>query len=324
MVCSVADVGGGWDDGVHTVCVTGATGFIGSHVLPLLLRSGVRVRVLTRSGQTDLGDVDSFAGDLFDAPSLVHFMQGADLLINLAQPSGSLADEQYFAGMSNLARAGSEAGVRRVLHISTAMVVGVPMADIVTEEMPCRPKTTYERQKFSAEQLLRSELGPDVDFGILRPAAVFGEGGQNLLKLAGVIARGSALKRRLLRFLHGKRRMHLVSVQDVADAIVFLAFLSRPLAGSVFLIASDNEPANNYQAVDAILGAAMGKPLPWSSVSIPSSLLGLLLRLAGRSQAAPMLIYDTSKIRSRGFLPGNDFALALKDFAEFYMKKSGR
>lgn len=176
MVHSTADVAGVWDVRLHTVCVTGATGFIGSHILPLLLRSGVRVRVLTRSRQMNLGDVDSFVGDLFDAQSLFRFIQGADLLINLAQPSMSLADEQYFAGMRNLALAASEAGVRRVLHISTAMVVGVPMADKVTEDTLCRPKTAYERQKFGAEQILRSELGRDVDFGTLRPTAVFGEG----------------------------------------------------------------------------------------------------------------------------------------------------
>jgi nucleoside-diphosphate-sugar epimerase len=309
-------------ESMHLVCVTGATGFIGSHVLPLLQRPGVRVRVLTRSVQTDLGDVDSFVGDLFDANSLACFMQGADILINLAQPSGSLADEQFSAGMNNLALAAREAGVRRVLHISTAMVIGIPTANRVTEETPGLPKTIYERQKFSAEQVLRAGLGAAVDFGVLRPAAVFGPGGQNLLKLARTIASGSAPKRRVLRFLHGKRRMHLVSVRDVADAIIFLAFLTRPLAGNVFLIASDEEPTNNYQAVDSILGAAMGKPSRLSSVSMPSSFLGLLLRLAGRSQAAPRLIYDASKIRSWGFQPRSDFVLALEDFAKFYMKKS--
>lgn len=268
--------------------------------------------------------VDVYIGDLFDAASLVRFVRGADLLINLAQPSGSLADEQFSSGMSNLARAARESGVRRVLHISTAMVIGVPSADRVTEKTPGIPKTSYERQKHAAEQVLCNELGTEVDLGILRPTAVFGDGGQNLLKLAGVIAEGSSLKRRLLRFLHGKRRMHLVSVQDVVDAIIFLAFLPRSLAGNVFLIASDDELDNNYQAVDAILGGILGKPFPRPSVSMPASLLSLLLRMAGRSQADPRLVYDASKIRSWGFQPQSDFAVAVKEFAEAYMKKGNQ
>lgn len=310
--------------GMQTVCVTGATGFIGSHVLPLLLKMGVRIRVLTRARQSELADVDSVVGDLFDQPSLVCFLQGADVLINLAQPSNALTDEQLAIGISNLARAAREAGVAKVLHISTAMVIGVPAADRVTEETPGQPKTVYERQKFAAEQILRTELGADIDFGILRPTAVFGQGGQNLLKLAGGIACGSALKRRVLRFVHGKRNMHLVSVQQVAAAIVFLAFLARPLSRQVFLVAADEEPANNYQAVDAILASAMGKPAIATSFSLPGAGLKFLLRLAGRSQADPRLIYDATKLRSWGFQPTTDFQLALEEFAESYMKNGGR
>lgn len=309
---------------VPLVCVTGATGFIGSHILPLLLQLGVRVRVLTRSEQSNMADVDVFVGDLFDPASLVRFMQNADLLINLAQPSGALSVEEFLTGTSNLARASLRAGVSRVLHISTAMVIGVPAERVVTEETPVNPKSTYEKQKFRAEQVLRSELGEKVDFGILRPTAVFGAGGQNLLKLAGVIMGGSVARRRLLRFLHGKRRMHLVSVQDIADAILFLSFLPLPLGGNVFLVAADGEQANNYQAVDSILGTAMGKPLPASSFSIPGAILRLLLRLSGRSQADPGLVYDASKIRSWGYRPRSDFTSALQEFAELYMKKGGR
>lgn len=321
MVFIAANGGYISDAGTHIVCVTGASGFIGLYVLPLLQQAGARVRVLRRLGRKDLSEVDNFSGDLFDAPSLVRFMKGADLLVNLAQPSDSLSDEQFSAGMRNLARAAREAGVSRVLHISTAMVIGVPSTEKVTEETPCLPKTTYERQKYSAEQVLRNELGAAVDFGILRPTAVFGTGGQNLLKLAETIIAGSTVKRRLLRFLHGKRRMHLVSVQDVANAILFLAFFPQPLRGNVFLIASDDQPNNNYQCVDAILGSALGKPLKPSSASMPNGLLSLLLRLAGRSQSDPLLVYDATKIRAWGFQPKSDFASALREFAEFYMKK---
>lgn len=305
---------------VPIVCVTGATGFIGTHLLPLLQAAGVRIRVLSRSAQVAVPGVESVVGDLFDKPSLARFLQSGSVLINLAQPSAALADEEFAAGMRNVAQAAREAGIGRVLHISTAMVIGVPTAQRVTEDTPGQPKTAYERQKYATERTLRNELGAEVDFGVLRPTAVFGLGGQNLLKIAADIASGSTLKRYVLRFLHGQRILHLVSVQEVAAAIVFLAFLTRPLAGQVFLVAADDEPANNYQAVDAILAAAMGKPVLRGSVRLPGAVLKALLRMAGRSQADPRLVYDAAKLRSWGFAPPIDFKLALQAFAQAYMK----
>jgi nucleoside-diphosphate-sugar epimerase len=309
---------------MHIICVTGASGFIGTHVLPLLQQPGTLVRVLSRTGQQSLSGVEVFIGDLFDTKSLARFMRGANSLINLAQPSGTLADELFEDGMRNLAKVARESGLRRVLHISTAMVIGAPAVRRVTEVTPTAPRTTYERQKLNAERVLQSELGCSVDFGVLRPTAVFGAGGLNLLKLMGVIEQGSMFKRRLLRFLHGNRRMHLVSVQDVVEAIIFLIFLPQPLVGNVFLISADDERINNYQSVDAILGSVWGRPMSHSTIRMPGVFLKFLLRLAGRSQADPMLIYDASKIRSWGFQSRSDFTLALTEFAKFCMGKGNQ
>ncbi len=117
--------------------------------------------------------------------------------------------------------------------------------------------------------------------------------------------------------------MHLVSVNDVVQAIFYLAFLPRPLEGNVFLIACDEEPNNNYQAVDAILGEILGKPMIQPSFAIPASLLGYLLGMAGRSQAHPGMVYDSSKIRAWGFSYKSNFTVALKEFAKAYMKAKG-
>lgn len=302
------------------VCITGVTGFIGSHLLPLLKQQGVTLRVLKRSGEPGIEDgVETCIGDLFDQRSLVSFLNGAQVLINLAQPSGSLDDERFAEGMVNLARAAQQSGIRRLLHISTAMVVGVPDGECVNESSPCRPVTAYERQKLDAERILLRELTEGVDLGILRPTAVFGPGGKNLIKLAGIIADANVFYRSLLRFFHGRRHMHLVSVRDVVAAIVFLTLHQRPLSGNVFLISADDELENNYQAVDAIVGAAMGKPIPKFSPRLPAFVLRVLLRLAGRSQTNPELTYDSSKLQSWGFRRVTDFESELRQFAQAYL-----
>lgn len=304
----------------YVVCVTGASGFIGLHLLPLLMSPGVTLRVLSRAAEPNMDvSVETFIGDLFDKHSLVPFLNGANILINLAQPSGSLADDRFAEAMANLAWASQQAEIQRLLHISTAMVIGEPQGSHVDELSVGRPVTAYERQKMAAERILLETLGGQVDLGILRPTAVFGTGGKNLLKLSETITHASELQRRLLRFLHGNRRMHLVSVNDVVAAIAFLAFSERPLAGNVFLISSDDEPINNYQAVDAILGRAMGKPMPKHSISLPKGVLRMLLALAGRSQSDPQLFYDSGKLKSWGFQSSTDFESELQQFARGFL-----
>ncbi|TWC34981.1 nucleoside-diphosphate-sugar epimerase [Pseudomonas sp. SJZ079] len=305
------------------ICVTGGAGFIGSYLLPVLLsHKNVCVRVLQRTAGTRVLDqVSAFAGDLHDKDSLAPFLLGADSVINLALPSVEQGEKSIVA-VQNLAQMSRDAGVRRVIHISTAMVVGSAANTCVNEDTLCNPINAYERHKFVAEQVIQQELVGSVDLGILRPTAVFGAGGKNLLKLAGVIAQGAPWYRLLLRFIHGDRRMHLVSVDDVVAAIVFLAMDARSLEGNIFLISADDEPCNNYQAIDAILGRAMGKPMPRRSMCLPHWVLRSLLALAGRSQSNPQLIYDSSKLQSWGFQRKTDFEGDLERFAHNYQAES--
>lgn len=298
------------------ICVTGGSGFIGSHLLPSLQRRNAAIRVLTRSSAPTGNDaVQTCTGDLFDPASLGRFLHGAEILINLAQPSGAIEDHRFIQAMDNLAHAAVDGGVRRVLHLSTAMVVGAPRSAYVDEQSPCHPQTRYERQKHAAELSLHRALDAVTDFGILRPTAVFGAGGQNLLKLCRTIADAPSLQRQALRLFHGRRHMHLVSVEDVVEAILFLALGSRPLAGNTFLISSDHEPDNNYQAVDSILGLALGRTAGWNVPGVPRRAFRAILHLMGRSQTDPDLIYDSGKIRSWGFAHKTGFAEALASFA---------
>lgn len=304
-------------------CVTGGAGFIGSNLLPVLLsQKDISVRVLQRTTAATISDqVTVFTGDLLDRESLAPFLSGAHAVINLALPSVEQGEKSILA-VKNLAQMSRVAGVKRMLHISTAMVAGSSGSSRVSESTLCKPINAYERYKFLAEQVIQQELAGRVDLGILRPTAVFGAGGKNLLKLAGVIAQGAPWYRLLLRFIHGDRRMHLVSVDDVVAAIVFLAMGTRSLDGNIFLVSADDEPCNNYQAIDAVLGRAMGKPMPRRSMYLPHWGLRLLLALAGRSQSNPQLIYDSSKLQSWGFQRKTDFEGDLERFAHSYQAES--
>lgn len=307
------------------ICVTGAGGFIGAHLLPALSGAGRTIRVLSRSAERQFeGGVETHAGNLLDRNSLISFLVGADLLINLAHPAESVSDEEFLRAISNLAIMAREAEVKRVVHVSTAMVVGVPQGDVVDERAALHPVTAYEKRKCLAEEVFLSELSSVSDIAVLRPTAVFGRGSLNLLKLSSTIADGSAWRRQVLRFLHGTRHMHLVSVEDVVAAICFLAFIERPLSGNVFLVSADEEPNNNYQSVDSRLGQVMGKPGFKMKLALPRWILKRILAVTGRSQSNPQLVFDASKLKSWGFVAPAVFDEKLAEFAESYMAERSR
>ncbi|MDH4585289.1 NAD-dependent epimerase/dehydratase family protein [Pseudomonas sp. BN415] len=311
--------------GQKVICVTGASGFIGSFLVSAFASSDdVVVRTLRRKASAcPLQAGVAFSGDLHDPETLVPFLDGADVVIHLAQPSSGSDANKVNLDIIGFARACRFAKVKRLIYISTATVVGKTSEVRVDEETPCHPANEYERQKYNSELVLRSELGNEVDLGILRPTAVFGPHGKNLRKLASTILGSSQWRRRFFRFLHGQRRMHLVSVDNVVASIMFLARCERPLAGNVFIISDDDNVNNQYQAVDDILGKVACKKFSVNEKSIPVWLLRVLLVVAGRSQSNPELRYDCSKIASWGFLRSANFERSLESFMCWYMESKG-
>lgn len=299
------------------VGVIGASGFIGQHLLAALTpNTNVEVRLLQHRRHVVQADCVIFSGDVHRDGSLGDFMAGCHVLINLAHPVIDADDGRYEQAMSNIARSARTAGVKRVIHLSTAMVAGTPHTSVIDENTMGSIHTLYERHKRAAEAIFLADLAGVADVGILRPTAVFGAGGLNLMKLAREIQDAPAWRRHVLRAIHGRRHMHLVSIQDVASAIVFLAFAERPLAGNAFIVSSDEHPQNNYQAVDSMLGEVLGKTAPQHSWCVPPTLLHVLLAVLRKPQADPTLVFSSTKLTDWGWRTSSDFTADVKAFGQ--------
>ena len=304
---------------MNEVAVTGASGFIGSHLLELLAaRADMRVRALVRgSHRLKNGNIMPVSGDLMRRETLTDFIVPGSVVVNLAYLEDKPREENLKAA-ANLAETCRQAGIRRLIHLSTAVVAG-RSGGVVNEGTSCQPLTEYERTKEEVERLLQWEYGRFFEVVVLRPTAVFGPRGKNLLGLADGRTRGSRIVNYLKSCLLDKRRMNLVCIANVVAAIVFLMEAQEKLSGEIFIVSDDEDPANNYRDVERYLMRRFGiadHRLP--RIPLPPLILSLLLLLKGRSNWSPATVYDGGKLAAAGFKKPTSFGEGLDSFAAWY------
>ncbi len=168
------------------VLVTGASGSMGGSLAMWLAARGVRVRAMARSPEKasflrEIEGIDIIQGDLLNIASLHQAAQDCRFVFHCAAAlSGDLQTQQAanVDGVRNIARAAAEAGVERLVHISTLGVYGSRLGD-VSEQMEMTPDhTAYSITKVEGERVLREtalEIG--LRYAIVRPGAIYGPRG---------------------------------------------------------------------------------------------------------------------------------------------------
>ena len=156
--------------------VTGATGFIGSHLVEKLCASGLPVRALVRRIDRDW-PCPTARCDLATGQGLEEALDGVDTVIHLAGATKALAPDDYYVAnvraAANLARALAGRAVRLV-HVSSLAAAGPsPDGTPVDEDAPPHPVSHYGKSKLEGERVVR-ELKPDAV--IVRPPVVYGPG----------------------------------------------------------------------------------------------------------------------------------------------------
>ncbi len=253
--------------------VTGATGFVGSRLVPLLLDAGVEVRALTRSLERAAAlprasEMETVTGDITRAETLDGVAEGCDVVFHMAAEGHvSAVSEEAEArfklvnvtGTENLVRACADAHVDRFVHFSSTAAMGLVRKPVVDETDEPQPATPYQRSKHLGEAIALS-VGreTDVPVVVLRPCMVYGPGAVGEFgKMARLMRRGMFPK-----VGAGRNLTPLVHVDDVAAAAVAAA--ERGVPYDTYLIASDRSPA-----MDELRGWIMegwGKRAPYPYV----------------------------------------------------------
>ena len=241
--------------------VTGATGFIGSHLVELLLKKKYAVRILLRrtSDTTWLDGLplEYVYGDLFDTDALQRAVTGVDYVYHSAGVTKAKSEEEYFRGNTegvvNMldAVARHNPGLKRFVQISSQTATGPsPGITPVTEDAPPHPITTYGRSKLRAEQAC-AERRRVIPITIVRPPAVYGPRDKDIYEFFNTMSRG-------LQPMVGFREkfVSLIHVGDLVRGFV-MAAESEKARDQTYFISSDR--VYGWKEVGDVTRSVIGK-----------------------------------------------------------------
>ena len=265
------------------VLVTGATGFIGKHLVNALSKKhSVRAFVRESSRASDIKflkkcGAEIFCGNFDDKKSLEKSMKNVGAVFHLAGGGYVAAtfkkgyDELKRTNMDlteNILEAAAKAGVKKFVHFSSISAMGIITEKEIDEETKCEPATPHEVCKFGTEKIARG-YKTKMTVTIMRPGIVYGPYGTN----SEIIQLASLVKKHLFIIPgNGNNVMPWVYVKDVVNATV-LAFEKNKKSMEKFIIVSSPEPTFNELISEIAKCLGVGVFI----VHIPSS----LFRLAG-------------------------------------------
>lgn len=288
-----------------SVLVTGATGFLGSHLVRLLASGDVSVRALARrpervGGLGKLKGVEIFEGDILDPDAVEAAVTGVDEVYHCAAfvGFGGKAEvprmmEVNVSGTATVLDAARRAGVRRVVHTSSIAALG-RSADTpgclderaVWTESPLN--TAYARSKHLAELEVHRAIAEGLDAVMVNPSLIMGPGrsGENTTLIAERVRDG-----KVPAIPSGA-----TNVVDVEDAALgHIAAMEHGVTGERYILAGDNLP---WDTIIRTLAEGFGVNPPKRRVSMRTAwLLGAVSEAIGTIiQRPPLMTRETARV----------------------------
>jgi NAD dependent epimerase/dehydratase len=273
------------------VLVTGAGGFIGSHLVAELVERGASVRALIRYTSRgdrgalawldgDLDDqVEVVLGDVRDAESVAAATKGTDVVLHLAAqiaiPYSYVNPRDFFEtnvlGTFNVARAALDNGVGRVVHTSTSEVYGTAQTVPITEDHPLETQSPYAASKLGADKLIDSfHRSFDLPATVLRPFNTYGPHQSARAVIPTIITQALAGGGVRLGSLDPRRDMTFVT--DTAAGFIAAAESDAALGRTVQLgTGTDHSIGEIVTTVGEIVGRELEVELDEQRVRPPES-----------------------------------------------------
>ena len=300
----------------QTIAITGATGFVGGHLLNIAVKQGLLIRALTRKLQDDRPGVRWVRGALDDLESLKTLCEGADTIIHIAgvvnAPNRDGFEKGNVQGTLNMVEAAKQSDASRFIHVSSLAAT--------------RPDLSiYGDTKAKAEKIVSAS---GLDWTIIRPPWVFGPGDTDTLDM---------FKSARLGFIplppDADGKLSAIHVDDLAKALLAVVPAHHDLTAQVFEVDDGKEGGWTQSSFAKAIGWAIGKRI--TTVATPKPLLHLgakIDRLFRRSKAkltADRVSYfchddwtidPAKRLPSEIWKPETQTRLGLKDTADWYRR----
>ncbi len=270
------------------VLLTGATGFVGTYLAPILRERGFTVDAVGRADTGPLGPNTDWRPFLQeDTSAIIHLAGRAHVMREEDGDPVAAYDRVNRGATLALAEQAMRAGIKRFVYVSSVKAMGEQGLDL-NPSMPPLPSDPYGESKLAAEQGLIA-FGSDLDTVILRPPLVYGPGVKaNFLALLKVVDRGIPLPLGMVR-----NRRSLISLRNLSDALIF----ALDCAPGIYC-PTDDTPISTPDLI-AGLGRALGtRPI---LLPIPVWMLKALGAVLGRSAMIDRL---TGDLTFSGWPPG--------------------
>jgi nucleoside-diphosphate-sugar epimerase len=305
------------------VVVTGATGFIGSHLVPALLNAGCDVSGIAGADENepilgintvfvDISSAGEFPDALFKADTVIHLAARNHILKETAKDPLAAYRRINVEGTRNAIRAAADSRAKLFLHLSSVKVMGEESESILDEENPCAPKTPYGISKLESEEVVREEAArAGMRAVILRLPMVYGPYNKgNLPRMIRWAGRGLPFP-----LFQPDNLRSMVYVENVVAGI--LAVLKSPPAGVSTYILKDREDYSTRTVYSAIC-RALGKT-PWF-LPIPAIAvrLGGMLSEDFRKVAGSFRVSSARIEKEIGFSPSHSLEEGIERTVRWY------
>ena len=301
------------------VAVTGATGFVGPHLVSALARRGLKLRLLVRrwSPLPSLPGVEAeiVQGDLADEGALRRLVDGADVVIHAAGLIKARSPADFMAvNVAGTARLSALAPQARFVLLSS-LAAREPQL------------SAYAESKREAEQAVAGRVGPWL---AIRAPAVYGPGDRETLAYFRAASRGVAP-----RPWRNDARLALIHVEDLAEALA--AAVERPPPDSVYEIDDGREGGYGHGDMAVAAGAALGRrvfslPVPRIAMEAVGWANGLRQALGGAAQIltrakvgelfhTDWTVHDRRLAAAIGFRPRHDLNSGFRETVLWYRRQ---
>jgi nucleoside-diphosphate-sugar epimerase len=280
------------------VLVTGAAGFLGGHLVDMLVERGDEVRAMVRpvedaSHLRSLDGVEIVYGDLTDAESLKRAVQGVQRVYNVGAKTGPWGPEDVYRavnvrGLADLIHAAMDAGVQRIVHTSSITVYGHHLRGIVTEDHPYHAEDNpYSRTKITGEKMIANlvkDSGAPVV--IVRPGWIYGpRDNASFARFVSLVESG-----KFFLFGSGKNIVPIVYVRDVAQGLIKAGDAGDEVIGQAYTLADDRRVTQEEYfntIADALHVPHITRRVPFTLLYVAGRTAELVWQALGRRNAAP-------------------------------------